>query len=216
MPGMEPSLSHDTLLHRVLRPAVACLAGTPVTPDILTALRLATGLGSAGCFAAGPGWMGTGAGLFLVSMLLDRADGELARRTGRFSRIGPRFDLVSDCVSIMAAFIGLGIGATAGLPIDRTLEPQAGLLLGVLAAVSTAMIFAQLDTLPPAAGGSGKGAVPRRAVDPDDVMLVVPLAVWCGDASWILLAGGVLTPLAMIAVSIVRLTGRDRRPAVAK
>ena len=213
---MEPSLSHDTLLHRVLRPAVACLTATPVTPDALTALRLATGLGAAGCFAAGPGWLGLGAGLFLASMLLDRADGELARRTGRFSRIGPRFDLVSDCVSTMAAFVGLGIGATADLPIDPALEPQAGLLLGVLAAVSVAMIFVQLNTLPPAAGGSGRGAVPRRPVDPDDVMLVVPFAIWCGGASWVLLASGVLTPMAMIGLSVARLLVRDRRPAAAK
>ena len=168
-------------------------------------LRLATGLGAAGCLAAGPRRMAAGAGLFLVSTLLDRADGELARQAARFSRIGPRFDRVSDCLSTMALFVGLGIGAAAGLPVDRALQPRAGLLLGVLAAASTAAIFIQLDRLPPRLGGSGEGVMPRRPFDPDDVMLVVPLAIWCGGASWILLAGGTLTPLAMILVTVMRL-----------
>lgn len=159
--------------------------------------------------------MALGAGLFLVSTLLDRADGELARRTGRFSRIGSRFDLIADCVSTMAVFVGLGIGAAAGLPIEPMLQPGVGLLLGIVAAVSTALLFAQLNMLPLSGSGS-VGVMPRRRFDPDDAMLVVPFAIWCGGASWILLASGVLTPLAAILVSAIRLLRRDRLPAGAE
>ena len=158
--------------------------------------------------------MALGAGLFLVSTLLDRADGELARQTGRFSRIGSRFDLISDCVSTMAIFVGLGVGATAGLPIEPMLQPGVGLLLGIVGAISTALVFAQLNMLPPTLGGTG--VMPGRRFDPDDAMLVVPVAIWCGGASWILLASGVLTPLAAILVSAIRLLRRDRLPAGAE
>ncbi len=40
------------------------------------------------------------------------------------------------------------------------------------------------------------GALPCRLFDPDDALLLVPVVVWCGGASWILLANGVLTPVA--------------------
>jgi phosphatidylglycerophosphate synthase len=203
-------LSHDTILHRVLRPAVGRLAATSVTPDSLTALRLSTGLGAAFCFACGSGYLAAGAGLFLVSMLLDRADGELARQSGRFSRIGGRFDLVSDCLATMAAFVGLGIGAA-----PDWMAPGTGYALGIVAAMSTAALFAQLNMLPPAEGIAGGPARSRR-FDPDDVMLVVPIAIWCGAAPWILLASGILTPIAAVLVGGLRVTARKRTARLAK
>ena len=51
----------------------------------------------------------------LVSLLLDRADGELARQTGRSSLGGYRYDLVCDCIGNIVAFIGLGIGLRAAM-----------------------------------------------------------------------------------------------------
>lgn len=201
-------MSHQTILHRTMRPLVGRLARTPVSPDALTGLRLATGLGAASCFARGNGGLAAGAGLFLLSMLLDRADGELARQSGRFSRFGGRFDLVADCVSTMAAFVGLGVGLAPGWT-----TPGIGYALGVLAAVSTAFIFLRLN-MPKAAGADGE-PLPCRPFDPDDALLLVPVAIWCGGASWILLASGVLTPVAALLVAAGGLTARRRalRPA---
>lgn len=192
-------MSHDTLLHRVLRPMVGHLVGRPITPDALTTLRLATGLAAASCFAHGPGALAVGAGLFLVSTLLDRADGELARQSGRFSRIGPNYDLVADCVSTMAIFIGLAIGGAAGPSLGI------GLALGASAALSTVILFVLLGRQAPP-GGVG---ISRR-FDPDDAMLLVPVAIWCGGAFWVLLASGVLTPLAVILVGATRRSTRAR------
>ena len=176
-----------------MRPLVRRLAGTPITPDALTGLRLATGLGAASCFAGGSNLLAIGAGLFLVSMLLDRADGELARHTGRFSRFGGRLDLVADCVSNMAAFVGLGIG----LSPDWT-TPWLAYAIGLLAAASTAFIFLRLN----ATGAVGANGSPScRPFDPEDALLLVPVVVWCGGASWILLASGVLTPIAALLVA---------------
>ena len=109
-------MSHNTWLHRIVRPPVGLLARTPVTPNHLTAGRLITGLTAAGCFAiATPALVYAGAVCFVVSMLLDRADGELARQTGAFSAFGHRFDLITDALSNSLVFVGIGLGAREGL-----------------------------------------------------------------------------------------------------
>lgn len=182
---------------------------TPVTPDALTLLRLATGLAAAVCATQAGAPMMVGAGLFLLYALLDRADGELARQSRRFSQFGFRFDLISDCIATSLIFIGLGFGAASALPLDLGLQPLAGPVLGLSGAVSTVLTFGQLAMDPPHAGTRQRSPVIRN-FDPDDAMLVVPVAIWCGGSGWILLACGVLTPLAAIGVGLSRLIQRRR------
>src|SRR5882757_814471 len=107
-------MSHDTLIHRLVRPCVRLLAPTRVTPNQLTTLRLFTGLGAAALFAGGHGiWFDAAGWLFLISMLFDRADGELARQTGKMSLAGYYYDIWSDCAANVAIFVGIGIGIAA-------------------------------------------------------------------------------------------------------
>src|SRR5258707_11385458 len=120
-------MSQNTLIHGLVRPAVRALAAhTGLTPNHLTALRLTTGLAAAMIFAQRTyGWVSIIGGLiFLLSMLLDRADGELARHTNQMSVGGDRYDLGSDGIGGFSTFIGIVIrgGHTAGL--DR-LSPRA-------------------------------------------------------------------------------------------
>lgn len=190
-------MSHDTLVHRVVRPAVRAIAPTGVTPDHLTALRFATGLGAAASFACGgPGWMGFGTCLFVFSALLDRADGELARQTRRFSRRGHRYDLLADCVCTAAAFVGLGVGGTDGM------LGWASIMLGALAGVGVVALFWQINV-----AGSGKlprctGRGGRVLADPDDAMFAVPLILWCAGAETVLLAAGTLAPAAALWIGL--------------
>lgn len=183
-------MSHDTIVHRAVRPAVLRLARTRVTPDHLTALRFATGLLAAVAFAQGEDfWVDVGAGIFLVSAFLDRADGELARQTRRFSRHGHRYDLIADSTAGIMAFIGLGLGATGG-----PLGPLAA-ILGLLAGVGVAALFWQINvqdlgSLPQYITRSG-----RVLVDPDDVMLVVPVLLWCFGAEPVVVATGTVPPM---------------------
>lgn len=176
---------------------------------MITTLRLITGFAAAVCFAYVDRLMVPGAMLCFLSGLMDRADGELARQSGQFSRFGSRFDLVADCTATMCMFIGLGLGFGPSLP----LMPVAGVGLGISGAVSVASIFLLLN---------GTGVPPRRTrrrparsrmFDPDDIMLVVPVAVLCGGGPWIVLASGMVTPVAAILLSL-RALGR-RRPASA-
>ncbi|MCQ8239973.1 CDP-alcohol phosphatidyltransferase family protein [Rhizosaccharibacter radicis] len=196
-----PALSHHTLLHRSVRPAVRLLAATAVTPDQLTIARLLTGLAAAVAFAIGPMMLGAGLGLMLVSCLLDRADGELARQTRRFSRFGGRFDLVADCVATAAIFVGLGIGTDAPdwaenrVPLLASVMPE---LMGVAAAVGIAAIFSRLNL--PGVRDEARPGEPRRLFDPDDSLLLVLPVIGLGAAWEVLLAAAIVTPVVALSL----------------
>jgi archaetidylinositol phosphate synthase len=188
-------MSHDTVVHRIVRPAVRRLARTRITPDHLTALRFATALAAAAAFACGGGWVAVGAGVFTLSALLDRADGELARQTRRFSRHGHRYDLVADCAAGVMAFIGLGVGAIGG-PLG-----PAALALGLAAAAGVTALFWQVNVqraggLPRYTAGNG-----RVLADPDDAMLAVPLLLWCVGSEPVLLVAGTITPVLALCMA---------------
>ena len=109
-PGRARAINHNTWIHHIARSLVRPLAGTPVTPSHLTTLRLATGVAAAGAFAVGESpWQHVGGGLFLVSMVLDRADGDLARLPGATSSLGHASDLITYAVSTALRLAGVGV-----------------------------------------------------------------------------------------------------------
>jgi phosphatidylglycerophosphate synthase len=87
------------------------LARLGVTPNQVTALSFVVGL-LAGVLAA----TGTRSGyiaaalVFHASFVLDCVDGDLARYSVRFSRLGARLDLTADRVKEYALFAGLALG----------------------------------------------------------------------------------------------------------
>lgn len=193
-------MSHNTIIHRIVRPAVRLAAPSGVTPNQLTTLRLASGLAAAACFAVGtPGWMAAGGLVFLLSMLLDRADGELARQTGRMSVAGYRYDLAADGIASVATFAGLGLGlAAAHAPAPW---------LGLLAGAGIGVLFLELNVFG-LASVRGAELAAGVTVDPDDAMIFVPILVWCGLAWPMVIAAAVITPLAALAVAAAGLRRR--------
>lgn len=194
-------MSHDTIIHRIVRPAVRLVAGTGITPNHVTTLRFATALAAAAAFAQGQeSWTNIGAGVFVISALLDRADGELARQTRRSSPGGHRYDLIADCSAGVVAFIGLGIGAAAG-----PLGPLA-VALGVLAGAGIAGIFWHINVRAPGKLPGLTARSGRILVDPDDGMFTVPLLLWCFGPEAALVPASIVTPLAALWLTL-------RRPA---
>jgi phosphatidylglycerophosphate synthase len=183
-------MSHDTWVHCIARAAVVRpLARTRATPNQVTTARLLVGLSAAACFAVGtPAWRLAGAILFVVSFVLDRADGDLARVTGQTSPAGHTYDLVSDTVCNSLAFVGLGLGLT-----DSSLGSWA-VALGLLAGGGVAavlLLVMRVEKLQGARAGELRGVA---GFDPDDAMLIMPIAVVCDAAGGLLLAAGVGTP----------------------
>src|ERR1700728_3192956 len=99
---------------RLARWLVAPLKDSRVTPNHLTTVRLAVGLAAAAAFLPGTyGWSNLGALLLVAANFLDHTDGELARMSGKTSRIGHVYDLASDAVVTILLFIAIGVGVAA-------------------------------------------------------------------------------------------------------
>ena len=182
-------MSHNTWIHRVVRLAVRPLAATRVTPNQLTTLRLAVGIAAGLALAQGEDtWRHLGAGLFLLGMLLDRADGELARQSGKTSSWGHNYDLVSDSLSNAAAFFGLGIGLRSGSYGDWA--PLMGLAAGIAIAGILWLVMKMEERHGARAGEIGGLA----GFDPDDALLALPLLIWLGLPEGLLAAASLGAP----------------------
>lgn len=184
-------MSHNTWIHRIARVAVVRpLMNTGIAPNHLTTGRLLLGVGGAGLIAWGSGpWAHMGAAVFLISMILDRADGDFARVTGQTSSGGHIYDLVADMLSNAALFVGLGIGES-----DGPLGPWA-IAIGVAAGVSVAVSFAIVVSVEREGGERAAELPPLAGFDADDAMLLVPLGIWLGWSGPVLIAAGIGAPL---------------------
>jgi phosphatidylglycerophosphate synthase len=82
------------------------------TPNQVTLISFAIGLYSAYSFSQGSfWWIFLGAVLLQLSIIVDCVDGELARYTRKFSKLGAWLDAVTDRVKEYMVFLGLAIGA---------------------------------------------------------------------------------------------------------
>ncbi|MBI2584442.1 MAG: CDP-alcohol phosphatidyltransferase family protein [Rhodospirillales bacterium] len=184
-------MSHDTWIHRIARVVVARpLAATSVSPNQLTTARLATGLASAAAIGSGLSlWQDIGAGIFVASMILDRADGDLARLTGKTSAAGHRYDMIADGVANAVIFFGLGFGLR---------DSAFGLLaipMGLAAGVAVAAILRMAMWAEDHKGARAAELPAFAGFDVDDLMVLVPLAVWFGELELLLKAAAIGAPL---------------------
>src|SRR5215472_7822074 len=108
-------MSANSWSHRLVRPFVRPLIGTRVSPNHLTWLRVITGGIACACFAAGVlAAQIAGGAVWIISALVDRADGELARLSNRTSVTGHRFDMRADTGVSAAMFLTVGVGLRDG------------------------------------------------------------------------------------------------------
>lgn len=184
-------MSHNTWIHRIARAVVVRpLAATPVTPNHVTTARLSVGLAAAAMLAVGHGaWPDIAAGAFVLAMVLDRADGDLARATGRTSPGGHLYDLVADALCNALIFFALGIGLR-----DGAFGPWAA-PMGALAGVAIVAILGMVVRIEAANGARAAELGAAAGFDPDDAMLIVPLAIWFGGSTILLAAAAVGAPL---------------------
>ena len=188
--GGEP-MSHDTWIHKLSRATIVRpLLGTGVTPNHLTTFRLGTGLAASGLIAVGSQTaMDIGAGLFVLSIILDRADGDLARQIHKQSELGHRYDLIADGLCNITIFLALGFalrGSSYGY-----FAP----LMGIIAGLAVAGILAYAIYLEKQAGPRSGEIGSRFGFDPDDAILIVPATIWFGWTEQLLLAAAIGAPL---------------------
>ncbi len=126
--------------HKLARLCVQPLINTPVTPNHLTTLRLLTGLAACAAFAMGErNWEIWGGVLWVLSLFLDNADGELARQSGKCSEYGHIYDYYCDVLINGLVFIAIGIGQRHGMVGDWSIVM--GLIAGLT--ISSASILSE-------------------------------------------------------------------------
>jgi archaetidylinositol phosphate synthase len=193
--------------HRLARLLVRPLVGTPIRPNDLTTARLVTGIAACAAFTAGePRWNLWGGILWIVSCLLDRADGELARIGGTTSAWGHRYDYYCDVAINSLFFLAIGVGLR-----DGGLGGWA-VALGLLAGISVALASVLSELYEQASEDSGKAYVGILGFDFDDTLYLLGPAAWFGLLPFLLVGAAACAPI-IVALTWVRLIRRRERRA---
>jgi archaetidylinositol phosphate synthase len=201
---------------RLARSLVAPLKDTWVTPNHLTTVRLGVGLGASAAFLPGTyGWSNLAALLLVLSNFLDHTDGELARLSGKSSRIGHVYDLSSDAVVTILLFIAMGVG-TAAAPAEFRLHVPP-LALGLIAGFAIALIFLLRMRIEELAGKAGSQQAALGGFETEDVLYLLPLVTLSNAVMPFLTAAAACAPLfALWVVLDYRRVLRQRTPRAAR
>ena len=159
-------------MHKIVKIGVKPLIETPILPNHITTLRLITGVSAAFCFSLDESDYTTiGAVIFVLSVLLDRADGILARLTGKISSFGHKYDLTADTISNASVFIGIGVGLRNSQLGDLAIP------LGLLAGLAITAVLFLVMKIEVRKGYRAAEIRISTGFDPDDAMLLVPVAL---------------------------------------
>lgn len=189
-------MSGGSWTHLAVRPFVRLLIGSRVMPNHLTTLRLLSGVGACACLAEGSrAGMAWGGGAWLVSALLDRADGELARLGGLSTPGGHVYDYYADIGVNTLFFLSVGVGLRhswlGGWAVPLGLVSGGAVFLG-----SVLSVLLERRSPPGTKAYSG-----RWGFDPDDALYLMGPLAWLG---WL---GPILIGAAVGASAIALITG---------
>jgi phosphatidylglycerophosphate synthase len=185
---------------RLARWMVTPLAASRVTPNHLTTVRLAVGLAGAAAFTAGTyGWSNVAALLMILSNFLDHSDGELARLSGKTSRVGHIYDLASDAAVTILLFVAMGIGIAASSDNLLGLPPP---VLGAVAGAAVALIFYLRMRIEEMAGKVATRQASLGGFETEDILYLLPLVTLCNGLTTFLIAASVGAPLFAVWVVI--------------
>lgn len=173
---------------RLARAVVRPLARTAVAPNHVTALGLVAGLAAAGLFATGSAPAAdVAAALFMLYLLIDHADGELARLTGRTTPSGQRFDSLVGAVNMTTLFVGIGVGLS-----DRPLGALA-LALGLAAGLANIVITAVRMQMRRRFGSRAVAHPGRFGVEIEDFLYLIGPVTWLGALTYFFVLFGLGT-----------------------
>jgi phosphatidylglycerophosphate synthase len=178
---------------RLARWLVAPLKNSWVTPNHLTTVRLAVGLAAAAAFLPGTyGWSNLGALLLIVSNFLDHTDGELARMSGKSSRIGHMYDLASDAAVTILLFIAIGVGVGANSTTALEISPA---LLGLIAGCAVALIFYLRMRIEDMVGKAANQQGSLGGFETEDILYLLPLVTLSNAVVPFLITAALCAPL---------------------
>src|SRR5579871_482195 len=191
---------YQSYAHLTARIFVRPLIGTSIRPNHLTMLRLATGLAACALLAAGSRRTAFWSGIFwMVSCMLDRADGELARMANLRSDSGKMLDFCSDMILDSVWFLCAGIG------LRHSSLGDSATVLGVLScgsmllALWSSELFEGLSPRGVKAFDFVQGA---KRFHPDDALFLLAPLTWLGVLVPSLVAASVCTPIFAVGLTV--------------
>jgi len=199
---------------RLARWLVTPLADSRVTPNHLTTVRLAVGLAGAAAFTPGTyGWSNIAALLVIFSNFLDHTDGELARLSGRTSRVGHVYDLASDAAVTVLLFVAMGAGVGTSSDNLLGLPPPA---LGAVAGAAVALIFYLRMRMEKTAGKTATRQLALGGFETEDILYLLPLVTLCNAVMPFLIAASIGAPVfAAWVIADYRRVARRVKPMAA-
>jgi archaetidylinositol phosphate synthase len=178
---------------RLANRLVTPLKDSRVTPNHLTTVRLIVGLAAAAAFVPGTyGWSNLAALLLILSNFIDHTDGELARISGKTSRIGHLYDLASDAVVTILLFVAIGIGVGAKVGSVLQMPPA---VLGLVAGSAVALIFYLRMRIEAMAGKVASKQASMAGFETEDVLYLLPLVTVFNGLPPFLIAAFIGAPL---------------------
>jgi phosphatidylglycerophosphate synthase len=161
----------DSWTHKIARICVLPLVNTSISPNHITVIRLITGLLACAAFASKLNILG---GIFwLISTFLDRADGELARISGKTTEWGHKFDYYCDTFITALFFIAIGIN------LRDNLSGYWSISLGICAALGVIFTEIYAEIIDQKKQSTGEKAYPGiMGFDFDDILYLFAPIVW--------------------------------------
>ena len=161
----------DSWTHKIARICVLPLINTSISPNHITVIRLITGLLACAAFASKLNILG---GIFwLISTFLDRADGELARISGKSTEWGHKFDYYCDTFITALFFIAIGIN------LRDNLSGYWSISLGICAALGVIFTEVYAEIIDQKKQSTGEKAYPGiMGFDFDDILYLFAPIVW--------------------------------------
>ena len=175
---------------RLARILVRPLARTPITPNQITIATLLIAVAGSGLMATGRAdLLHWGVGVFVLARFLDHWDGELARLTGKTSRLGYYLDYYAGMISYTVLFVCIGIGLRHGPLGDWSIA-----IGGIGAIVSVMTFFLNLGIDKSKGGhetGEAVGYPGFAGFELEDGIYLIAPITWLGWLDWYFAAAGV-------------------------
>jgi hypothetical protein len=173
---------------RLARLLIRPFAHTALHPNAVTGVSLALGLTAACLFATDverlAGWAAL---LFMLAVLTDHADGELARMTGKTSTLGHRLDYIAGTLNYAALFIGLGIG------LSKASMSEQDLILGLTVGIANPVICVVRLAIDIRHGGEAVAHPGFGGFELEDFIYLIGPIAWLGGIEYFFLVYGMGT-----------------------
>ncbi len=176
---------------RLARPVARLLSRTSATPNQVTTVSLALGVGGGVLLAFGGTEAHWGALLYILAQFVDHMDGELARMTGQTSVFGHYYDHIVGGIFEFCLFCGIGIG----------LGPDAlggwAMVFGFVAATAVGITVTVRIGIFQRYGRSAIDQPSWGGFEIEDIMYLVGPITWFGGLDVFLLLASIGTPIFM-------------------